>query len=626
MPTYTFVSKSQILGSVYSGSNSQLAPEVVGSVTNHNKIAFNHDGVIEWMNLSNIDSLTNYVYIDEIVFVNSALDLPITGNVEKLYIIKSTNSILRWDGGAYINMLGSEQTRLTSVENRMTAAEGVNTSQTATIGTHTTQISTLTTRTAPIDTVAGVPANSVLRSGATGLETLTWKPLADFLTSDVLIPLDARVVILETFASDQLPINLDLTTRLATAENDIDAVEVRATDLEAFDIYQTGRSDAHDTQIATLEAQIPPTLTGLPADSICYYNSTTSQLEYVQQIPSSVLPSYVDDVLEYTNFAALPGTGETGKIYVTLDNNNTYRWTGTVYIQLNTADVGTLDTRTTALETKTVNMTTFPDQTGQVNKVLSTTGTSLQWVLAGGGGSAPHSGMRASSAEQLMLEVGVAHRGTISYNNTTLVTLFTSANSTAVDVYCMPVWYNILLPTWDPTTYGFSVKVTALGEATTVEHLTLSLVNPLGLNAGGSAGWYNSFVNQLGVYYAVGASVTQMFVDGTSGNYGLTMQNPANTNLYVGDIYTFIWQKGYLWCYIHNSSGQLRNQFRSDWCWLNGQMPAKRDLLTTVWCPGIWCHKRSMQVQVLNYTNFPDFSFLQGLHSDITPPIVNVFK
>lgn len=52
-------------------------------------------------------------------------------------------------------------------------------------------------------------------------------------------------------------------------------------------------------------------------------------------VPASQLPSYVDDVLEYANLAAFPAEGETGKIYVALDNNLTYRWTGTVYGVLN---------------------------------------------------------------------------------------------------------------------------------------------------------------------------------------------------------------------------------------------------------------------------------------------------
>ena len=52
------------------------------------------------------------------------------------------------------------------------------------------------------------------------------------------------------------------------------------------------------------------------------------------QVPSSQLPSYVDDVLEYATFSSLPEAGETGKIYVTLDDNLTYRWSGTQYVEV----------------------------------------------------------------------------------------------------------------------------------------------------------------------------------------------------------------------------------------------------------------------------------------------------
>ncbi|MBQ0073603.1 MAG: hypothetical protein KBT34_05375 [Prevotella sp.] len=51
-------------------------------------------------------------------------------------------------------------------------------------------------------------------------------------------------------------------------------------------------------------------------------------------VPSSQLPSFVDDVLEYANFAAFPSTGEAGKIYVSKDDNLTYRWTGTQYTEI----------------------------------------------------------------------------------------------------------------------------------------------------------------------------------------------------------------------------------------------------------------------------------------------------
>jgi hypothetical protein len=52
------------------------------------------------------------------------------------------------------------------------------------------------------------------------------------------------------------------------------------------------------------------------------------------KVKSALLPSYVDDVLEYSSISAFPATGESGKIYVALDTNKTYRWTGTQYTEI----------------------------------------------------------------------------------------------------------------------------------------------------------------------------------------------------------------------------------------------------------------------------------------------------
>lgn len=51
-------------------------------------------------------------------------------------------------------------------------------------------------------------------------------------------------------------------------------------------------------------------------------------------IPSAQLPSYVDDVIEVGTFSNLPGTGESGKIYIVQDTNLTYRWSGTDYVEI----------------------------------------------------------------------------------------------------------------------------------------------------------------------------------------------------------------------------------------------------------------------------------------------------
>jgi len=53
------------------------------------------------------------------------------------------------------------------------------------------------------------------------------------------------------------------------------------------------------------------------------------------KVPSSQLPSYVDDTIEVNSYTDLENiTGEAGKIYVTLDTNLTYRWTGTTFVEI----------------------------------------------------------------------------------------------------------------------------------------------------------------------------------------------------------------------------------------------------------------------------------------------------
>ncbi len=61
------------------------------------------------------------------------------------------------------------------------------------------------------------------------------------------------------------------------------------------------------------------------------------------KVSSTYLPSYVDDVLEYANLAGFPVTGETGKIYVALDNNKVYRWSGSVYVEVSNPFSGSYD-------------------------------------------------------------------------------------------------------------------------------------------------------------------------------------------------------------------------------------------------------------------------------------------
>ena len=69
---------------------------------------------------------------------------------------------------------------------------------------------------------------------------------------------------------------------------------------------------------------------------------TSTLLDSNGLVLSSKLPSYVDDVIEVASQAQLPATGDSGKIYVVLDTNKTYRWSGSVYVEIS-ASPGSTD-------------------------------------------------------------------------------------------------------------------------------------------------------------------------------------------------------------------------------------------------------------------------------------------
>jgi hypothetical protein len=62
--------------------------------------------------------------------------------------------------------------------------------------------------------------------------------------------------------------------------------------------------------------------------------SGVAELDTNGKVPTSQLPSYVDDVIEYSAKASFPAAGETGKIYVDTSTNKTYRWSGSAYVEI----------------------------------------------------------------------------------------------------------------------------------------------------------------------------------------------------------------------------------------------------------------------------------------------------
>ena len=87
-------------------------------------------------------------------------------------------------------------------------------------------------------------------------------------------------------------------------------------------------------------------------------NNGIAELDASGKVPSSQLPSYVDDVIEgyksgadffedSAHTASKKITGETGKIYVDLSTNITYRWSGSAFVEIS-ASLALGETNSTA--------------------------------------------------------------------------------------------------------------------------------------------------------------------------------------------------------------------------------------------------------------------------------------
>lgn len=163
--------------------------------------------------------------------------------------------------------------------------------------------------------------------------TATELNYVDGVTSNIQTQLDAKGTV-STLA--------DLSVTASAAElNLLDGVTATTTELN----YVDGVTSSIQTQI---DGKLSTSLKGAA--------SGLAELDSSGLVPTSQLPSYVDDVLEYTNASSFPGTGETGKIYVALDTNDIYRWSGSAYVKVSDA-VSTSDQATALATARTIALT-----------------------------------------------------------------------------------------------------------------------------------------------------------------------------------------------------------------------------------------------------------------------------
>lgn len=141
-------------------------------------------------------------------------------------------------------------------------------------------------------------------------------------------------------STDGLRANVDLSSyeHSGVAKGLIEALDVIVTGMGAgktlASLTETdGKIDATFQDISITESQISNFGSYIPTSQKGAVNGVAT-LGADGKVPTSQLPSYVDDVLTYANKNGFPSSGETGKIYVAEDTNLTYRWSGTAYVEI----------------------------------------------------------------------------------------------------------------------------------------------------------------------------------------------------------------------------------------------------------------------------------------------------
>lgn len=149
-----------------------------------------------------------------------------------------------------------------------------------------------------------------------GLKALAFKDTIDTseITSGVL-PIVRGGTGAETFASGEALIGSGTSAIRTKRIDTTDGGTTNSTDLISSGAVKAG-----------LDTKIPLSQKGA--------NNGVATLGSDGKVPAVQLPSFVDDVLEYPTLSDFPATGEEGKIYVTLDTNLTYRWTGSTYVEI----------------------------------------------------------------------------------------------------------------------------------------------------------------------------------------------------------------------------------------------------------------------------------------------------
>ena len=288
-------------------------------------------------------------YVDDVLEYANLASFPATGESGKIYIALDTNKTYRWSGSTYVEITASPSSTDSVVEGTtnlyFTAAraQAAVTNITGNAGTATKL------QTARIISVTGDGTGNTTFDGFDNTSialTLTNSGVTAGTYKSVTVDAKGRV----TAGSNPTTASgyglTDVVTYTTSHSGDVSGV-YNSLVLASIGTAGTYRSVTTDAKGRVISGTNPTTLSGYGitdavSSSLLGANSGVATLDSTGRVPATQLPSYVDDVLEFANLASFPATGESGKIYIALDTNLTYRWGGSLYVVMSSSSSSSL--------------------------------------------------------------------------------------------------------------------------------------------------------------------------------------------------------------------------------------------------------------------------------------------
>lgn len=296
-------------------------------------------------------------YVDDVLEYSSVSAFPEPGESGKIYISLATGRSYRWSGSIYVEILASPgttdavpegSTNLYFTSARAASASPVQSvagrvgnvtlgvaDVSGAVNTSDSRLSDAREWVAPtvtqIDAESGVGTSRV----AWTVERVWQAISAWWAASSAKAKLDGIANGATANSSDSFLLNRSNHTGTQSASTISGLATVATSGLYSDLSGKPGFGTAAYTNSTDYATAAQGTLASTAIQPLALTTALSTKADLVGGVvPSVQLPSYVDDVLEYASLSSFPLTGETGKIYVTLDTNKCYRWSGSTYVEI----------------------------------------------------------------------------------------------------------------------------------------------------------------------------------------------------------------------------------------------------------------------------------------------------